>query len=137
MWGLLVVLVKNLSQTYNAFMAKSEVHEALERAYSNPKQDLLNPDNHDKVNIALGLLSAEQSDKLSTSIKDLHVGVVGLGSIVSDAMKKQADNIIASNEKLAASNEKYAKANNRLALALIVVTLVVGLLQVYALLHGH
>jgi len=118
-------------------MAKSEVHEALEKAYPNPKQDWLNPDNHDKVNIALGLLSAEQYDKLSTSIKDLHVGVVGLGSIMNDALKKQADNIIASNEKLATSNEKYARANNRLALALIAVTLIVGLLQVYAILRGH
>lgn len=118
-------------------MEKSDVRKALEKAYSSDLTNWSNPGNGDKVNIALGLLSAESSDKLSSSIKDLHVGVIGLGTIVGDAMKQQADNIIASNEKLATSNEKYAKANNRLALALIAVTLIVGLLQVYAILRGH
>ena len=118
-------------------MAKSNAHEALEKAYNGDLTNWSNPGNSDKVNIALGLLSAESADKLSSSIKDLQGQIAGLGYVVSTTIEQQSAKIITSNEKLATSNEKYAKANNRLALALIAVTLIVGLLQVYAILRGH
>ena len=96
-------------------MEKSPARKALEQAYPNPQADLLNPDNHDKVHIALGLLSAEAAENLTDAIRDLKRQLVG----VSEVIQQQGKEMIVSNEKMAASNEKYAKWNMRLAMALV------------------
>lgn len=110
-------------------MEKSEARKALERAYSNPQADWLNPDNHDKVHIALGLLSAESAEELTNAIHQLKAQVGGLHQTISTVVETQVAKMIATNEKLAISNEKYAKWNMRLTMALIATTLFVGLLQ--------
>ncbi len=100
---------------------KSKIQESLERAYSNPEQDWLNPDNHDKVNIALGLLDFESNFKNRESIDLLRDQVRVLGNMISFGMKEQVDKLISSNEKLSESNEKHSKAMNYLTGALVLI----------------
>ena len=107
-------------------MEKSEIHQQLEGAI---KTKRLSPDNHDEVNAAIGLLSAESADKVADAMRGLSSSVHGMGKLLSATITGETTKTIASNEKVAASNERYAKASQFLAIALIIVTLMVGLIQ--------
>lgn len=100
---------------------KSTIQQALERAYSNPQQDFLNPDNHDKVNIALGLFEFESNEKNRESIDLLRDQIRVLGNIIGSGMEMQVNKMIASNKELSESNEKHSKAMNWLTAALVVI----------------
>ncbi len=116
-------------------MEKSEIHKKLKVIGDAIVKGTypLNPDNHDQVNIAIGLLDAESAEKIAESTDGLSRRITEVGNLLSQNMAMQVGRVIASNEKLSSSNEYHAKWSKHLALALIGVTLIVGLLQVYAI----
>jgi hypothetical protein len=67
------------------------------------------------------------------SLAELQGQISGLTYAISTVIENETKKLIASNEKLATSNEYYAKWNKRLSIALIVVTLFVGLMQAYVI----
>ncbi len=114
-------------------MSKTLLQEALERAYPNPQNDWLNPDNHDKVHIALGLFEAESAEKNRQTMEDLGRKIAELAYTIGTSLERETKKIIESNDEASKINKEAIRWNKRLTIALIVVTLIVGLLQAYVI----
>ena len=105
-------------------MEKSAIHKRLEETLH---AKTLLPDNHDQVHVALGLLNAESSEKMTTALDNLRGQISGMQYTVSTTLEQQAAKMIKSNENLAKSNEKYARAMMWLTGGLVAV----GLIQIF------
>ena len=81
----------------------------------------------------LQLQIVETSIGTRKALAELQGQIAGLSYSVSTVIENQSKKMISSNEKLAISNEYYAKWNRGLTVALITVTLLVGLMQVYVI----
>jgi len=92
---------------------KENLTKSIERVMQKNAEGLfyLNPDNHDQIGMAIGLLNAESAESISKSI----------------------NNLIESNKKTDEINKKAIFWNKIMTIALIGVTLVVGLLQAYVI----
>ena len=100
--------------------------EALKAAYHDDLINWSNPGNQDKINIALGLLSAEKTEKLTEAITTLQKQIPQSICELRGTISNNTDKIIESNKTLSTSNEKYAKAMKWLTCGLVAV----GVLQV-------
>jgi hypothetical protein len=111
-------------------MTKSPIHQSLERT---AQGNSLNPDNHDQVHIALGLLSAESDEKNREVMDNLTGQISGLTHVLSTTMEQQVKKLIESNDEASELNKVAIFWSKWLTVTLIAVTLIVGLLQVYVI----
>lgn len=107
-------------------MEKSALQKDLEETI---RAQVLSTTNNDRINVAIGLLNAESSEKTIVALDNLRTQMGGLGYTVGTVIEQQTAKIIESNKKMSESNEYYAKWSKWLAIALIATTLSVGLLQ--------
>ncbi len=112
-------------------MSKSKIQEILEGVDVSDIKNWVNPGNHDKVNIALGLLNAEKTTELTNAISNLRAQIPITISELRSTISQNTDKIITSNEKLGKSNENYALWIKWLTLALVLVGVVQVLVVVF------
>lgn len=113
-------------------MPESEIHKQLSRIGDSivAGRYPLNPDNHDQVHVAIGLLNAESAEKVRQSVDDLAGRITGMATTVSQTMQREAERIIESNERVAASNDRSARILTKLTWILVAI----GIIQVIILL---
>ena len=114
-------------------MEESKFYKSLENAHKEDLTNFSNPGNTDKVNIAVGLVNAESAEKVTRSIILLTQQMANLQMMLSQTIEEEVKKVIKSNNEASLINKKAIFWSKWLTIALITVTLVVGLLQVYVI----